>query len=165
MFFLQQMDKWAIEENSDSLLGLIERTKVGEWMIKIWLPKAINISVIAAFFWNKPRFCPVLLPPLPQLPYSCTHTHPSFPVNWCHRCHLLLPTHPSEFGGAIVGPGLRTWDELIDWQVSRISAGALHKHTCAVGASCAFSFVKKERFKRSALNKWKNCIKKVEGHL
>lgn len=96
--------------------GVNKRTKVGEWMIKIWLHKAINTSVIAVFFWNKPRFCPVLL----RLCHSfLIPAHPlAAPLlPQCHRCHL--PMSPPEFSRAGTRPGLISPDELIPWQVSR----------------------------------------------
>lgn len=168
---LQQVGKRRVEENSDSVLGLIERAKVGEWIRNSCLPEAINISVITVFFWNKPRFCPILfLSPPPQLPYSSMPL--LLPAEGCHHCHPPTCPHVPLVFSIWQQAQAASWDARCHWQVARVTAHLFmlvpftsqeQTLACVWGFLCVFYFIcKQEGFKLSSPNKWgeKNAQRK-----
>lgn len=136
--------------------GVNKRTKVGEWMIKIWLHKAINTSVIAVFFWNKPRFCPILL----RLCHSFlipAHALTALLLPQCHHCHL--PTTPRVQQGWLKAQANkpRRADSLAGVQVAaHLLAPMMPSTNSGVWGFLGVSICKQGGFELNPENKWKN---------
>lgn len=124
-------------------------------MTKIWLHKAINISVIAVFFWNKPRsvpfsfastttslflHIPLQSPPPPVPPLSPPHVPPQAQQGW-HKAQANKP---------------RRADSLAGVQVAAHLLASVPSTNTSVWGCLGFLICKQREFELSSLNKWKN---------